>query len=284
MLASWSANKRLMRLDKPIGIYLLLWPTCWALLVAAQGWPGWHISIVFLLGVICMRSAGCVINDYADRHVDGKVTRTAQRPMVSGEVSENQALTLFALLVAIAFALALTLDINTILLSIVALGLATLYPFMKRVTYLPQFILGAAFSWAIPMAFMAVSGILPSEVWILYATNLCWTVAYDTQYAMVDREDDLRAGIKSTAILFGHYDRLCIGVLQLVTIGLFLILINLLALSWLVVSGVALMVCLFAYQQWLIRDAEPAQCFKAFLNNHYAGMIMAVCLGLEYLI
>ena len=214
MKHNWNAYARLMRLDKPVGIYLLLWPTLWALLMAAQGLPPLGITLIFVAGVVVMRSAGCVINDYADRKVDGSVKRTAQRPLATGEVSAKQALQLFAALIALAFVLVLFLNWQTIALSVVALLLAASYPFMKRYTNLPQVVLGAAFGWAIPMAFMAVIETVPAYGWWLFIANLLWTVAYDTMYAMVDRDDDVKIGVKSTAILFGDLDRLMIGILQ----------------------------------------------------------------------
>ena len=274
----------LMRADKPIGIYLLLWPTVWAMLIAAEGLPGLHITLVFIAGVVVMRSAGCVINDYADRHFDGAVKRTANRPLVTGQVSEKEALFLFSTLILIAFLLVLTLNLETILLSIVAVLLASAYPFMKRFTYLPQFVLGAAFGWAIPMAFMAIQTTIPWWVWILYAANLCWTVAYDTMYAMVDRDDDLAIGVKSTAILFGQYDRLVVGILQVLTLALFawVVFINQMSI-WVTLALVATTL-LFGYQQWMIRNRDREQCFRAFLNNHYAGLILALGLGGHYLI
>lgn len=279
-----NAYFRLMRADKPIGIYLLLWPTVWALLIAANGLPSLHIIVVFVLGVFVMRSAGCVINDYADRKVDSKVQRTTNRPLVSGEVTEREALGLFAVLIAIAFGLVLTLNWQTIALSFAAVALASVYPFMKRYTHLPQFVLGAAFSWAIPMAFMAINGSVPNWSWLLYLANLLWTTAYDTQYAMVDRDDDLKIGVKSTAILFGKADKLIIGLLQLTSLGLLLYVANLLALSWVFYIALLAAAGLFAYQQWLIKDRVKANCFKAFLNNHYAGMFIAIGLALHYLV
>lgn len=279
-----NAYFRLMRADKPIGIYLLLWPTVWALLIAANGLPSLHIIVVFVLGVFVMRSAGCVINDYADRKVDRKVQRTTNRPLVSGEVTEREALGLFAVLIAIAFGLVLTLNWQTIALSFAAVALASVYPFMKRYTHLPQFVLGAAFSWAIPMAFMAINGSVPNWSWLLYLANLLWTTAYDTQYAMVDRDDDLNIGVKSTAILFGKADKLIIGLLQLTSLGLLLYVANLLALSWVFYIALLAAAGLFAYQQWLIKDRVKASCFKAFLNNHYAGMFIAIGLALHYLV
>lgn len=282
-MSQFNAYWRLMRADKPIGTYLLLWPTYWALWIAAGGWPGWQLFVVFTLGVVVMRAAGCVINDYADRHVDGAVERTAQRPLATGEVSEKGALRLFAGLIALAFVLVLQLNLATIALSVVALGLAASYPFMKRYTHLPQVVLGAAFSWAIPMAFMATNEQLGLVAWLLFAANLLWTVAYDTQYAMVDRDDDILIGIKSTAILFGRFDVVIISVLQLLTLLLLIAVGQLLALSVWYYLGVAGMAILFVYQYGLIYQRQRQACFKAFLNNHYAGLLVAVGIMLHYL-
>lgn len=279
-----NAYFRLMRADKPIGVYLLLWPTVWALLIAANGIPSLHIIVVFMLGVFVMRSAGCVINDYADRKVDGAVQRTANRPIVSGEVTEREAIGLFLVLIAIAFGLVLTLNWQTIVLSGGALVLASIYPFMKRYTHLPQFVLGAAFSWAVPMAFMAVTENVPNWSWLLFLANLLWTTAYDTQYAMVDRDDDLNIGVKSTAILFGKRDKLIIGLLQFIALGLLSYLANLLVLSWVFYVALLTAAGLFIYQQWLIKDRVKVNCFKAFLNNHYAGMFIAIGLASHYLL
>lgn len=279
--ATWIAYARLMRMDKPVGIYLLLWPTIWALWLANMGTPDSKLLLVFCLGVFLMRSAGCVINDYADRHFDGEVKRTSTRPLVSGQVSERQALGLFSILVLLAFALVLLLNWQTVVLSFGALALAASYPFMKRFTYLPQFVLGAAFSWGIPMAFMASNQTLPWWAWVLYLANLLWTVAYDTQYAMVDRDDDLRIGIKSTAILFGRHDRLIIGLLQ----GIFLLLM--LWLGLLLSLGTAFYIAwsgaliLSGYQQWLIAGRDRDRCFRAFINNHYLGLLLALGLIID---
>ena len=217
--SNWRAYMQLTRMDKPIGIYLLLWPTIWALVIAAGGLPDLRLSLIFIAGVVLMRSAGCIINDYADRKVDGSVKRTNQRPLVAGTVTEKEALQLFALLVGISFLLVLLLNWQTIALSVVALLLAASYPFMKRYTHMPQAVLGAAFGWGIPMVFAATLGYVPVEGWLLFIANLAWTIAYDTYYAMVDRDDDLIVGIKSSAILFGKNDRLIIGLLQLFTLG-----------------------------------------------------------------
>lgn len=261
-----------MRADRPIGTYLLLWPTLWGVFLAADGMPDMSVLMVFVAGVFLMRSAGCVINDYADRHVDGAVKRTAQRPIVAGEVSEKEALLLFSGLILVSFLLVLTLNWQTILLSVGALFLAATYPFMKRYTHLPQVVLGAAFSWSIPMAFMAILEHIPIWAWGLYLANVVWTVAYDTEYAMVDRDDDLKIGVKSTAVLFGQFDRVIIGLLQLITLILLVSLAIYLHMHWVFYGSVAVMAGLFVYQQVLIYNRQREACFQAFLNNHYAGM------------
>lgn len=262
----------LMRLHRPIGIYLLLWPTLWALWLAAQGgWPKLHVLLVFIAGTVIMRSAGCVINDYADRHFDPHVRRTRDRPLSAGRVNEREALALFGVLVSIAFILVLTLNRLTILLSFAALGLAVLYPFTKRYTHLPQVVLGTAFGWAVPMAFAAQQGALPLIAWWLFLANLLWTVAYDTMYAMVDRDDDVMIGVKSSAILFGRADRLIVGLLQISTLALLLGIGYSADMSWTYYVGLAVAAGLALYQQWLIKDRDPAKCFAAFLNNHWFG-------------
>ncbi|WP_342806175.1 4-hydroxybenzoate octaprenyltransferase [Alteromonas sp. M12] len=273
---------RLARMDKPIGSYLLLWPTVWALLIAAQGNPPIQIVIVFVIGVFAMRSAGCVINDYADRHVDGKVERTKSRPLVSGEVSEKEALLLFAGLVLISLLLVLTLNYQTILLSFGALALAIIYPFMKRFTNLPQVVLGAAFSWSIPMAFMAINEHLNWIAWLLFLINVIWTVGYDTEYAMVDRDDDLKIGVKSTAVLFGQADKLAVGITQIVTLLLLGFVAYYLNMTWPMYISLLAMAGFFVYQQYLIKDRNRVNCFKAFLNNHYAGMGVAIGMLCHY--
>ena len=280
--SNYSSYHQLMRMDKPIGIYLLLWPTLWALWVASYGVPHWHYLVVFVLGVVVMRSAGCVINDYADRDFDGHVARTKQRPIPAGKATATEALQLFILLIAIAFALVLTLDLNVIILSIGGVLLATSYPFMKRYTHFPQVVLGAAFSWAIPMAFMAVQADLPLEMVILYLANLTWTIAYDTLYAMVDREDDLKIGVKSTAIAFGKNDVLIVMLLQSLTIYLLWQAKLLLNWQWPMVVALAIALLLFVKQWWQIQDRNPNACFKAFLDNHYVGLVIFIGLVVEY--
>ena len=211
---------KLIRLDRPIGIFLLMWPALWALWIAGEGHPPWRVVLIFIVGVVLMRSAGCAINDYADRDFDGRVTRTRERPITAGLVSPKEALAVFLVISLLAFALVLLLNWQTVALSVVALALAVIYPFMKRYTYVPQLVLGAAFGWAVPMAFMAVTGSVPFIAWWLFGATLLWALIYDTEYAMVDREDDLKIGIKSTAILFGRHDRLIIGLLQLLLLAL----------------------------------------------------------------
>jgi 4-hydroxybenzoate polyprenyltransferase len=274
----------LMRLDKPIGIFLLLWPALWALLVASDGQPDPHILLVFVLGVILMRSAGCIINDFADIDIDRHVARTRNRPLTTGRVSRREALTLFALLCAAAFALVLLLNTLSILLSFVGVLLAATYPFMKRLTYLPQVYLGAAFGWAVPMAFAAQTGSVPPIAWLMYTATVLWATAYDTMYAMVDRGDDLALGVKSTAILFGDSDRTIIGAIQGMVL-VCLVMIGLQAgLGGYYYAGVGFAAALALYQQGLIRYREREQCFRAFLNNNWFGMAVFAGMLLDYLL
>ncbi|AJR01695.1 4-hydroxybenzoate polyprenyltransferase [Hafnia paralvei ATCC 29927] len=272
----WQAYCRLMRIDKPIGSLLLLWPTYWALWLAGGQVPSLKLLVVFTLGVFFMRAAGCVVNDFADRRVDGHVKRTAQRPLPSGAVTEKESKALFVILVLISFGLVLTLNAMTIWLSVAGLALAWVYPFMKRFTHLPQVVLGMAFGWSIPMAYAAVSESLPLSCWLLFLANICWTVAYDTQYAMVDRDDDLKIGIKSTAILFGRFDKLIIGLLQLATLLLMVWIGYLNQLSGAYYWGILLAGALFIHQQKLIAQRERMPCFQAFLNNNYAGLVLFI--------
>ncbi|WP_226374787.1 4-hydroxybenzoate octaprenyltransferase [Pantoea stewartii] len=273
-MTKWQAYSRLMRIDKPIGILLLLWPTLWALWLANRAMPPLPVLIVFVAGVFVMRAAGCVINDYADRKVDGHVERTKLRPLASGAVTAKEAKMLFVVLGLIAFGLVLSMNLMTIMLSVVGLALAWVYPFMKRYTHLPQVVLGAAFGWAIPMAWAAVSESLPLVCWLVFLANICWTVAYDTQYAMVDREDDLKIGVKSTAILFGQYDKLIIGLLQLATLGLMALVGTRLHLNGAFYWTLLLAGGLFVYQQKLIAKRARQACFQAFLNNNYVGLVL----------
>lgn len=272
----------LLRLDKPIGIFLLLWPALWALLVAAQGRPDPQIVIIFALGVVLMRSAGCIINDYADRDFDRYVSRTSDRPLTAGRISPRAALVLFGVLCLLAFGLVLQLNRFTVILSIGGVILAVIYPFMKRVTHLPQVVLGAAFGWAVPMAFAAQSGTVPQVGWLMFTTTILWATVYDTMYAMVDRQDDMALGLKSTAILFGEADRLIIGILQAMVL-ICLVMIGFQAkLGMIYYTGVAAGGALFIYQQRLIRFRERDDCFRAFLNNNWFGLAVFLGILIDY--
>jgi 4-hydroxybenzoate polyprenyltransferase len=275
---------QLMRLDRPVGTLLLLWPTLWAVWIAGNGSPSVRTVIIFTLGVIVMRAAGCVINDFADRNIDGQVKRTEGRPLATGALTGKQALILFGALAALAFVLVLFLNTFTILLSFGGLALAVLYPFMKRYTHLPQVVLGAAFSWAIPMAFAAETNSLPAIAWLLYTANLLWTVAYDTEYAMVDRDDDLKIGVKSTAILFGEMDTLMIGALQAMALFALWLLGRQLGFGGFWLAGLVVAAGLFVYQHWLMRERSRDGCFKAFLNNQWVGLAVFVGLLVDYLV
>ena len=264
----------LTRLNKPIGAYLLLWPTLWALAIAGEGAPDIRITFIFVIGVFLMRSAGCAINDYADRHIDPHVERTRDRPLASGRISEKEVLLVFVVLGSLAFLLVLSLNWFTVLLSIVGILLAASYPFMKRYHYLPQVHLGAAFGWAVPMAFAAQTGHLPKQAWLLYLAALIWAVAYDTMYSMVDRDDDLKIGIKSSAILFGEYDRAMVGLFQFLFI-LTLCLVGIdLEFSTIYYFALALASLFLLYEQLLIVYRLPEYCFRAFLHNHWVGAIV----------
>ena len=273
--SNWRAYQQLMRLDKPIGTYLLLWPTYWALWLASDGIPAIEMLLIFTLGVVLMRAAGCVINDYADRNFDGAVERTKLRPLATGAVSRIEALQLFALLLALSALLLLFLNWQTALLAVVAVVLAASYPFMKRYTHLPQVVLGAAFSWGMVMSFMAIQGQLPLLVWLIYGANLLWTVAYDTFYAMVDKEDDERIGVKSTARLFGRYALFIIAILQLGMLALLEWAGALAGLSQAFYLSLLVALVLFIYQHRLARQGREG-CFKAFLNNHYVGLVIFI--------
>ena len=275
---------QLMRLDKPIGIYLLLWPTLWALWIAGKGSPSLLNIGIFVIGVFLMRAAGCVINDFADRKVDGHVKRTEQRPLVSGKISSKEALVLFAVLVGASFLLVLLTNSTTIWLSFGGLALAACYPFMKRYTYYPQVVLGAAFSWGMPMAFTAENGDLPAAAWLLYIANLLWTVGYDTYYAMVDREDDLKIGVKSTAVLFGDADRIIIVTLQGLALGCLLLAGARFELGACFHVGLGVAALCFAWQFWSTRSRDRDACFKAFLHNHWAGLAIFVGIVADYAI
>ncbi|MFA6053470.1 MAG: 4-hydroxybenzoate octaprenyltransferase [Methylobacter sp.] len=268
----------LARFDKPIGILILLWPALWALWVASDGKPDLLVLAVICLGVVLMRAAGCVINDYADRDFDPHVERTKQRPIAAGRVSPKEALTVFVVLCLCAFGLVLLLNTYTIMLSFIAAFLAASYPFMKRYTQLPQAYLGIAFGWAVPMAFSAQINTIPPVAWVMYLAVVLWALVYDTMYAMVDKDDDLKIGIKSTAILFGAYDRQIMGVLQITILGLLITVGQMAHAGWPYYGGILVAASLSAYQQKLIFHREKTLCFKAFLNNNWFGL--AVFLGL----
>ncbi|MBI2779589.1 MAG: 4-hydroxybenzoate octaprenyltransferase [Gammaproteobacteria bacterium] len=273
----------LTRLNRPIGILLLLWPTLWALWIAGAGHPDPLVFIVFVLGVVLMRSAGCVINDYADRDIDPHVARTRDRPIAAGRVSPREALTLFAALCLMAFGLVLLMNRLTILLSFIGVLLAAVYPFMKRYTHLPQVVLGMAFGWAVPMVFAAQTGEMPKVAWLLFTATVLWATAYDTMYAMVDRPDDLKIGVKSTAILFGDADRLIIGVIQLLFLLALLLIGRQLEMGAPYYLGLTFAAGLGVYQQYLIRNRDAAGCFKAFLNNNWFGAAIFCGIVLDYL-
>jgi 4-hydroxybenzoate polyprenyltransferase len=271
-----NAYFRLMRFDKPIGIYLLLWPTLWGLFLAKRGFPDIDLLIIFTLGVILMRSAGCVINDFADRKIDKFVMRTKDRPLTSGEISEKGALILFSFLILMSFGLVLMTNFLTVQLSIAAVFLATLYPFVKRWSNLPQFVLGSAFAMSIPMAFSATLGFVPSNAWWIFLASILWTIVYDTIYAMSDRDDDIKIGVKSTAILFGKYDRLIIGLFQVLFTATLFVIADSFQLGLFFKISIFLSVLIMIYHQYLIKDREKSTCFKVFLNNHIIGAILLI--------
>lgn len=272
----------LTRLNRPIGIYLLLWPTWWALWLAAGGSPDWRLLVIFTLGVVVMRSAGCAINDYVDRHVDGHVARTKNRPLAAGLIRPREAVGVFVFLSLIGLLLVLQLNTTTILLSIVALILAFTYPFGKRFHHLPQIQLGMAFGWAIPMAFAAQTGTVPPIGWLLFIANLFWTVAYDTLYAMADREDDLKVGVKSTAVLFGRYDLMVVSALYVATLAMLILIgvIQRFGLVYFIALGLAALSAV-----WIVysaRDRDAAHCVRAFLRNNVFGALVMIALLLAY--
>ena len=274
---------KLIRFDRPIGSYLLLWPTLIALWVAAQGVPDLRILLIFVIGTFLMRSAGCAINDYADRDIDAHVERTENRPLASGAISAKEALGVFGVLGLLSFILVLQLNWLTIILSVVALLLAASYPFMKRVHMLPQVHLGVAFAWAIPMAYTAINNELPNfSNWLIFITAVIWTTAYDTMYGMADREDDLKLGLKSTAILFGDNDRLIVGLMQLTVVILLSILGALESFGYIYYVSLFFASIFFVYQQYLIRERDRKLCFRAFLNNNWFGMVVFIGLALDY--
>jgi len=274
----------LTRLDRPIGIYLVLWPMLWGLWIAAEGRPDPLVLAVFLLGTVLMRSAGCAINDFADRDFDPHVSRTELRPLARRAISPREAVGVFAVLSLIALGLVLLMNKLTILLAIPGAFLAASYPFMKRVTHLPQAYLGAAFGWAIPMAFAAQSGEIPVNAWIFFVANIFWAIAYDTMYAICDREDDLKIGVKSAAILMGRFDRLGIGMMQLLTLALLVIGGLAFGLGLPYLLGLLVATGFAVYEQYLIRDRDPQRSFRAFLNNHYFGMAVFLGIAADYLL
>jgi 4-hydroxybenzoate polyprenyltransferase len=272
----------LARFDRPIGTLILLWPALWALWVASNGKPDMLVLTVICLGVIIMRAAGCVINDYADRDFDPHVERTKQRPIAAGKVTPKEALLFFLVLIACAFALVLLLNIYTILLSFIGAFLAASYPFMKRYTQLPQAYLGIAFGWAVPMSFSAQINAIPTVAWLMYLAVILWALVYDTMYAMVDKDDDLKIGVKSTAILFGKYDRHIMAVLQIIILALLIVIGTLQHNGWAYYMGVTCAAGLSVYQQRLIFHRDKALCFKAFLNNNWFGLAIFVGLLVDY--
>lgn len=272
----------LMRLDRPIGIFLLLWPMLWALLIASNGDPDFEVLLIFVAGVVLMRSAGCVINDYADRDIDQHVERTRDRPLAAGRVTVGEALFLFALLCAAAFTLVLMLNRLTILLSFVGVGLAASYPFMKRLTHLPQVYLGAAFGWSVPMVFAAQTNTVPPLAWLIYTATILWATAYDTMYAMVDRNDDLALGVKSTAILFGDMDLKLIGLIQAMLLVCLFMVGHQAELGLYYYLGVVCAAGLAVYQQYLMRFRDRDGCFSAFLNNNWFGAVVFLGIFLDY--
>ena len=267
-----NAYIRLMRLDKPIGSLLLLWPTYWALFLSADGWPDLDILVIFTSGVFIMRTAGCVINDFADRKIDKHIVRTQQRPLATGEISSNSALVLFGLLLLIALGLVLQTNILTIKLSLIAVLLATLYPFTKRWTNLPQLVLGAAFGMSVPMAFSAQTGVVPLTAWLVFIATLVWTLIYDTFYAMADRDEDLKIGIKSTAILFAKYDQIIITLLQILLIIVLILIGNVFDLGLIYDFSLVIISFFMIYHQFLLKKRQKEEYFKAFLNNNFIGM------------
>lgn len=283
MIERWSLYMRLMRLDKPIGILLLLWPTLWALWIAGNGQPDWGVTLIFILGTVLMRSAGCVINDYADRHFDRHVARTKNRPLTAGLVSEKEALLLAATLVLLAFLLVLQLNLLTIQLSFAALFLAASYPFTKRFFSIPQAYLGIAFGFGIPMAFAALTGEVPMLAWVLLLANVCWSLAYDTEYAMVDRDDDMHIGIRSSALFFGKLDVAAIMFFYLTMLELLVWVGMQAGLEWPFYLGLGVAAAIAFYHYTLIRDRQREGCFKAFLHNNWLGAAVFAGLFLSHL-
>jgi 4-hydroxybenzoate polyprenyltransferase len=284
MFVKWNALWRLMRFDRPIGILLLLWPTLWALWIAGNGSPSIKNVLIFCTGVVLMRAAGCIMNDVADRDFDPHVERTRSRPLASGELSVRDALITFFVVMLLAFGLVLMTNALTIKLAFAGAVLASTYPFFKRWTHFPQVILGLAFGWGIPMAFAAETGQIASAAWLILLINVIWSVIYDTLYAMVDRDDDISIGLKSTAILFGRADLLILRLLKILMIALLLLLGSKLQFSWPWFAGVGIAALLFVRQQYMVRNRDRDACFKAFLNNNWVGVAIWVGLLFTYAI
>ncbi|MDT9587599.1 MAG: 4-hydroxybenzoate octaprenyltransferase [Candidatus Arsenophonus melophagi] len=282
-LNKYRAYFRLMRIDKPIGILLLIWPTYWGLWLASRGFPDFFIFLVFTIGAFLIRTAGCVINDLVDRKFDFYVSRTRERPLVTGDITEKEAKRLFVSLFIIAFILALSLNQMTIYLSVIGLILTLIYPFIKRFSHFPQVVLGTAFGWTIPMAYAAIIESLPLECWLLFLVNIIWSVIYDTQYAMVDRSDDIKIGIKSTAIIFARFDKLIICILQFTLLMILFYIGHLLDLNWSYFTSLILVLGLFIHQQKLIANRKPVLCFKAFKYNNYVGLVLFIGILLNFL-
>ncbi len=271
-----------MRLDKPIGIWLLMWPMLWSMWVSTDGQVNETLLIVFLIGVIIMRSAGCVLNDIADKNIDPFVKRTKDRPIASGKVSVREGKKLFILLMAIAFSLLFFLNTSTKLLALVGALITTVYPFLKRIISAPQLFLGVAFGWAVPMTFSANLGYVNKSGWLIFVTAIIWAIIYDTYYAMVDRDDDINLPVKSTAILFGKYDLLIIGICQIIMVFLLILLAKIMnATIWLYLS-IFISSCIMMHHQIITKKRQRAACFRAFYNNHYIGMVMFIGILLNY--
>jgi 4-hydroxybenzoate polyprenyltransferase len=283
LLHHYSRYLRLMRLHRPIGLWLLLWPTLWALWIASAGHPDQNVFLVLVLGTIVMRSAGCVINDLADRKIDGRVPRTADRPLATGEVAPAEALLLFAALMLIALGLVLTLNRPALQLAVGGAAVTVLYPFTKRFLSAPQFVLGIAFAWGVPMAFAASVGSVPRLGWLLFLSAAIWVIVYDTQYAMADRADDLKIGVRSTAILFGDLDRAFVGALQLLLLASLVLVGKSAELGRWYYAGLGAAAMFGVYQAYLIKDRDGVQCFRAFLNNAWLGASVFVGVVLDYL-
>ena len=282
VLSRLGAYARLVRLHQPVGIWLLLWPTLWALWIAGEGRPDQRVFIVFVLGTVVLRSAGCIINDYADRKIDAHVWRTKDRPLATGEVSVPEALTLFVVLMLVGLGLVLTMNRLTVMLAVVGAFITVLYPFTKRFISFPQLVLGIAFSWGVPMAFAAQLGAVPPVGWALFAMTIAWGVIYDTEYAMADRVDDLKIGVRSVAILLGDMDRVFVGVMQVLFVAALILIGQSVGRGAWFFAGAGIAALIFAYQQFLIRDRDSARCFTAFRNNAIFGAYLFAAILLDY--